>query len=64
MTLTERGQREVGGGLEDALTRLRRRRAAIRQQLGLLEAEDADLGRIEAALLAAIELAFAPEARR
>jgi hypothetical protein len=56
MTLSERGAREVGGSLTDALIRLRRRRASIREQLGLLEAEDADLGRIEAAVIAAVEL--------
>jgi hypothetical protein len=42
-TLSERGQREVGHSLKDALARLRRRRAAIREQLGALEAEDSDL---------------------
>jgi hypothetical protein len=55
--LSERGQREARGSLKDALDRLRRRRAAIREQLGTLEAEDSDLGKIEAALLAAAELA-------
>jgi hypothetical protein len=62
--LTERGQREVGGSLKDALDRLRRRRGAIREQLGVLEAEEADLAKIEAALLAAVELvkASAPAA--
>jgi hypothetical protein len=55
--LSERGQREMAGSLREALDRLRRRRAAVREQMGLLEAEDADLGRIEAALLAAAELA-------
>jgi hypothetical protein len=55
--LNETGQREVGRGLADALARLRRQRARIREQLGELEAEDADLGRIEAALLAAVEMA-------
>ena len=57
--LTERGQREVGGSLKDALDRLRRRRAAIREQLGALEVEEADLAKIEAALLAAVEMARA-----
>lgn len=56
MALSERGQREVGGSLKDALGRLRRRRAAIREQLGMLEAEEADLAKIEAALLVAVEL--------
>ncbi len=54
--LSERGQREVGGSLKDALDRLRRRRGAIREQIGLLEAEDSDLGKIEAAILAAAEM--------
>jgi hypothetical protein len=55
-TLSERGQREVGHSLKDALDRLRRRRAAIREQMGALEAEDSDLGKIEAAVMAAAEL--------
>jgi hypothetical protein len=53
---TERGQREVGGGLRDALARLRRRRGEIRAQIGTLEAEDSDLGKIEAAVMAAAEI--------
>ena len=62
--LTERGQREVGGSLADALARLRRRRDAIREQLGVLEAEEADLAKIEAALIAAAEMVKAPAPRR
>jgi len=58
--LTNRGQREVGGGLQDALQRLRRRRAAIEAQIGALEVERADLGKIEAALVPGIELARRP----
>jgi hypothetical protein len=54
--LTQRGQIEVGGSLRDALARLRRRRAAIREQLGVLEAEDADLGKVEAAVALAAEM--------
>ena len=57
MGLTESGQREVGHSLNDALARLRRRRAAIREQLGILETEAADLGKIEAALITAVEMA-------
>jgi hypothetical protein len=53
---TERGQREVGDGLQDAVARLRRRRAEIRHQIGLLEAEDSDLGKIEAGIMLAAEL--------
>jgi hypothetical protein len=55
-TLTERGQREVGNGLKDALARLRRRRGEIRAQIGVLEAEDSDLGKIEASVMLAAEL--------
>lgn len=62
--LSERGQREVGGSLKDALDRLRRRRGAIREQIGLLEAEDSDLGKIEAAILAAAEMVRASVPRR
>jgi hypothetical protein len=59
MSLTERGQREVGGSLRDVLARLRRRRGVLQEQLGLLEAELSDLAKIEAAVLAAIDLAAA-----
>ncbi len=55
--LSEQGQREVGRGLQDALARLRRRRAHVQEQLGVLEAELTDLSRIEAALMATLEMA-------
>ncbi len=55
--LTERGQREVGGGLKEALDRLRRRKADVQRQMGVLEAELSDLGKIEAALMWAAEQA-------
>ena len=50
--------------LKDALDRLRRRRGAIREQLGILDAEEADLAKIEAALLAAADLVKASPPRR
>jgi hypothetical protein len=53
---TERGQREVGAGLQDAIVRLRRRRGEIRAHIGLLEAEDSDLGKIEAGIMMAAEI--------
>lgn len=56
-TLNERGQREVVGSLKDALARLRRRRADLQAQMGILEAELSDLGKIEGAISTAIELA-------
>jgi hypothetical protein len=56
MRFTEQGQKQVAGSLADALARLRRRRAAIREQLGALEVEEADLAKFEAAILAAVEL--------
>jgi hypothetical protein len=58
--LNDRGQREVSASLRDALARLRRRRAGIREQLGALEAEDSDLAKIESALTVAIELTRRP----
>jgi hypothetical protein len=61
-TLNERGAREMTAGLQDALARLRRRRAIVRQRLGELEVEDSDLGKIEAALIAAVEMASKPGA--
>ena len=61
-TLNERGAREMTAGLRDGLERLRRRRARIREQLGDLEVEDSDLGKIEAALIAAVEMASKPGA--
>ena len=57
MTLTERGQREVGNSLKDALGRLERREADLRNQMGLLEAELSDLGKIRAAVMLAAEMA-------
>jgi len=63
MSLTERGQREVGSGLRDALDRLRRRKAELQAQMGILEAELSDLGKIEAAIMLAAELA-AKDAKR
>lgn len=60
MSLTERGQREVVGGLREALERLRRRKADLQRRLGLLEAELSDAGKIEAALLAAAEIVGKP----
>ena len=59
MNLTERGQREVGNGIKDALVRLQRRKAELQTQMGVLEAELSDLGKIEAAVLLAAELARA-----
>ena len=56
MNLTERGQREVGNSLRDALSRLRRRRADLQEKMGILEVEIADLGKLEASLMYAAEL--------
>lgn len=56
MSLTERGQREVSGGLRDALARLQRRKAELQAQMGILEAELSDLGKIEAAIMLAAEV--------
>ena len=53
---TERGQREVGAGLRDAVERLRRRKADVQRQIGLLEAELSDLGKIEAGIMLAAEV--------
>jgi hypothetical protein len=55
VTYTERGAREVGMGYHEALAALRRRRATLQAQMGLIEAELADLGKIEAALSMAAE---------
>ena len=55
MNLTERGQREIGNSLKDALDCLKRREADLRAQIGLLEAELSDLGKIRAALAFAAE---------
>jgi len=57
MSLTERGQREVGSGLREALDRLRRRKAELQAQMGILEVEMSDLGKIEAAIMLASEMA-------
>lgn len=57
MKLTERGHREVGNSLKDALARLKRRQDDIRHQIGVLEVELSDLGKIEAAVLLAAEMA-------
>jgi hypothetical protein len=57
MKLTERGQRECGNSIKDALARLKRRQDDIRHQIGVLEAEMSDLGKIEAAVLLAAEMA-------
>ena len=57
MNLTERGRREVGNSLKEALGRLQRRRSDLRAKLGLIEVELSDLGKIEAALMMAAELA-------
>ena len=62
MTLSERGQREVGSTLAATLGRLRRRRAVIRGEIDRLTLEEADLAKIESAVLAAVELA-APAGR-
>jgi hypothetical protein len=56
MTLTECGQREVGGSLADTLARLRRRRAALIEQAAALELEAEDLAKAQAVLLAAADL--------
>jgi hypothetical protein len=53
---TERGQREVGGGLQDAIARLRRRKAEVQREIGILEAELSDLGKIEAGIMLAAEI--------
>ena len=58
MNLTERGHREVSGSLKDALARLRRRQDDIRHQIGVLEVELSDLGKIEAAVMWAAEEAL------
>jgi hypothetical protein len=55
--LTERGQREVGNSLREAIGRLERREADLRAQMGLLEAELSDLGKIRAAIMLAAEMA-------
>jgi hypothetical protein len=57
MNLTERGQREVGNSLKEALVRLRRRQDEVRHQIGVMEAELSDLGKIEAAVVLAAEMA-------
>lgn len=57
MNLTDRGEREIGNGLKDALQRIENREASIRAQMGALEAEMSDLGKIRAAVMLAAELA-------
>lgn len=57
MNLTERGQREVGNSLKDAYERIKRREADLRAQMGILEAELSDLGKIRAAVMLAAEWA-------
>lgn len=56
MNLTERGQREIGNSLKDAVERLKRREADLRAQIGVAEAELSDLGKIRAAVMLAAEL--------
>ena len=55
--LTDTGTREVGQSLGDALARLRRRREDAQHKIGVLEAELADLSKIEAALMTTVEMA-------
>jgi hypothetical protein len=53
---TERGQREVGAGLQDALARLRRRKADVQREIGILESELSDPSKIEAGIMLAAEM--------
>jgi len=61
---TERGLRETGSGLREAIALVGHRRSALQAKAGLIEAELSALGKIEAALALAAEVLTAEKARR
>ena len=56
MNYTALGLTDIGSGLRAAKTLIKTERAGIRQEMGILEARLSALGRIEAALDAAVEI--------
>jgi hypothetical protein len=63
-TYTDRGLVEITQGLREAKTLLSRRRFESQSKMGILEAEVAALGKIEAALDAAIYVLREDQAQR
>lgn len=61
---TDRGVREIAFGLREAKAALARRRAELYAKMGEMEAEIADLGKIEAAYDGALEVLRAEQVKR
>lgn len=61
---TDRGLREVGQGLREAKALVRRERADLQSQMGIIEARLSALGKIETALDVAIDIMRAEQSKR
>ena len=63
-TYTNRGLTEMGSGLREAKTLIARKRSELQAQMGNIEAELSALGKMESAIVSAVEVLRAEQAMR